>query len=528
MNTDNTNKEIDFRELQLIYQSYDSFLKENSISNAKRMETNIQSKRNSFVLSTNEDPSTYAILKEISLIAFPVAICFLCTYLQQTLIISFLGRKYNNPYMIEGVGTANVYINCFLLSIVTGITSAYDTFGSNAFGVKNYRSLGLYYHLSIIVAYSIAVVFLIFHYFFAVKLINLFGLNDQIMSICSDYIQIYMLFVLFDILYILNFRYLNIVEKSYVNVIILVWTLILHFIWCYILIYVFDLGVKGAAISLVFTQFLNALFSSIYILYYSPYPESIFPFCNESFEKWKEYLQLSLPATFLLCAEFWSFEFNLLICLWCSDLDYTVFIIVHNIGLNCYSIPAGFGTASTIIPGAYISQHNIQTVKRIKNIIIVYGMSITSIISLILILIRNEIIDFYIINDQIKEKGIYCTSILAIVILFDMYQTIFMGYFRGIGKYALASIICFVNFYILMLFFGVLFGKVLGNGAKGVIWAVSISLLLTCIIYTIAEWFFDYELLYREALQRANAHCSRTSSFSILREHNGIEMKLLT
>jgi len=82
------------------------------------------------------------------------------------------------------------------------------------------------------------------------------------------------------------------VKKSFINILILIFTLALHPLWCYIFINIFDLGVKGGAISLLISQFLNAFLGSIYIIWWTPYPDSIFFFNKKSFKKWGEYLRI--------------------------------------------------------------------------------------------------------------------------------------------------------------------------------------------------------------------------------------------
>jgi len=458
--------------------------------------------------------STKVIITNISIIAFPVFLSYICLSIQETIILTFLGQKYNNHFVIEGIGVANLYVKIFSISIVNGLTSGFDTFGSNALGVKNYRLFGLYYHRAFLISGVFAISILTFNYIFSLYIIRLFRLNEEVMIYCQDYIQIAIFQVLTYMMFYLNFRYLNNVNSSYITVVILVITSILHPVWSYLAIFVFELGVRGGSICLVFTQLLTALLSTLYIIKYSPYPDSIFFFCKDSFKKWDEYLNLSIPATFLLCADRWADEFLSIIAIWCSDIDYTVFILVFNVLDICWSVIAGFLNALTILVGNNISQNNIEAIKKIKNIALIYGVAIMLIMSSILILFKREILLIYLDNEEVLNKGSLCLIVLAVNQLFDIYQNIYQAYFRGLGKHLIASIICFSNVFICNLGMAVILGKILGYGVIGIFMAYMLGIFLACVVYTIIERYFDYDNLFHEALRRVRIH-SRSVSVSM-------------
>lgn len=199
--------------------------------------------RNNLIIPTDNESSKeislIEALKEISIIAFPTILFFLCLFAQQSINLIFIGNFYEGKEKqnaIDGIGMSHLYINCTLLSIVVGIISGFETLGSNAFGAKKYYLMGLYLHRSLLISYILAFVILIIHFFTAVKVLSLFSIEENVLFYISKYIKIFMFFILFDVLFSVNFRYLNIIEKSYINLIILCVTLCLHTMWCHILI----------------------------------------------------------------------------------------------------------------------------------------------------------------------------------------------------------------------------------------------------------------------------------------------------
>ena len=456
------------------------------------------------------------LIWEISKICYPVCLSYICLFLQETVILSFIGQKYNNKDMIEGVGVAILYNNCLLFSICVGISTGFDTLGSNAYGVKNMRLFGYYFHRAIVVSYVVGISLLTLSYFFSMNLIALFNFKPDILQHCDEYITVAMFFVLFDIQFNLNFRYLNIVEKSHINILILFCTILLHPIWCYLTINVFEMGLTGAGLSFVFSQFLNAFLTSIYIIFKSPYPESVFFFNATSFHNFGEFLSISMPAMILNCAEFWAFECFAIVAIFCSELDYSVYVLVNNIMLNCYSVSMGFCTACTILSGEFISQNNIVMVKKIKTFCLLYSTVIMTILGILLLIYRRHLLFLFIDNEEIIESGAACFFYVAIGLVGDGLQATMQGYYRGVGKHLIATVICFISYYVLMLGTSLILAIALDYHVLGIWIAYFLGVYLTFCVYYILEFSFDYEHLCNVVNLRIEiVNCSRSSAGSV-------------
>jgi multidrug resistance protein, MATE family len=451
------------------------------------------------------DISLIQALKEISIIALPTILFFLCLFAQQSINLIFIGHFYegkDKQNAIDGIGISHLYINCTLLSIVVGIISGFETLGSNAFGAKKYYLMGLYLHRSLLIGYILAFVILIVHFFTAVQVLSLFPIDENVLIYVSKYIKISMFFILFDVLFSVNFRYLNIIEKSYINLIILGVTLILHPLWCYILINYLKLGVQGAAISLILSQGLNSIMGCLYILTFRHYPQTIFFFNRDSFKGWWQYLKIALPSAFLTCAEWWAFEILSIVAIWISELDYTVHILITNISSLFLTIPIGFGMAATILVGKNISIGNLNLVKKYTKIIIVTGATIQVILSSITTIFRDEVMNLYIDDIKVKEKGSTILLLLPLINLFDFIQCMLNSVCRGLGIQLIASIIAFANFYLLQLSLSIVLGISLKLGVFG-IWTAMLIGCATCgIIYSITLYKSDLEKIKEEIVKR--------------------------
>jgi MATE family multidrug resistance protein len=89
-------------------------------------------------------------------------------------------------------------------------------------------------------------------------------------------------------------------------------TCVIHTGWCYLFIVSMDLGVPGAALALNFTYISNYVIQELYVnvLRKDTFADYTAPlFGEESFLDWSRYIKLAVPTTFLLCIEWWAFEF---------------------------------------------------------------------------------------------------------------------------------------------------------------------------------------------------------------------------
>ena len=83
---------------------------------------------------------------------------------------------------------------------------------------------------------------------------------------------------------------------------------LLHGVWCYLYIEYLNYGVIGGGMATATT---NILIYATITLHSNCIPriqKALFWPTADSFTEWREYLSISLPATVMICAEWWAFE----------------------------------------------------------------------------------------------------------------------------------------------------------------------------------------------------------------------------
>lgn len=439
-----------------------------------------------------------------STIAFPGMFFYLSLLLLQTINLAFIGQRYHDDDMINAIGITNLYMNCTLMSIYTGLISGIETLCANAFAVKKYKLMGYYFQRARIVGYFVTIIIATFHFFTVQHVLRLFGLDEKVIEYSSHYIYSCLIYVFFDVQTSCIFRLLNVLEKSHINFLILLITLVFHPLWNYICAYKFDLGVIGAGISFTISKFLGCVLATLYLWFYHPVPESNF-WINKKCFGWKgikNYLKFSIGSAFLMCAEWWGFELLAIIAIKLGSEDYTVYVLVAEICGLLYSLPVGFMLSITIQVGEFIAKSSIRKVKLACVYSILFGMfSMVCYIGIFLI-VRNKVFRIFTQEENILEIGYSVLPIMGCSEFFDFVQTSLVSIFRGIGKQYTASIFMFCHYYLIMPSLCILFGYWFKLGVRGMWYGIALSDITASTLYLIAILCVDFKKAQEETIER--------------------------
>lgn len=467
----------------------------------------IQVQDETYLIENKQPLTTKSMIINILDISLTNMCFFFCVLIQQSINLIFIShttKKEDVKSAIEAIGISHLYVNCTLLSIGVGLISGFETLGSNSFGMKNYKLLGIYYQRAQIVGFTFTFLAIIVHFFCAVPILRNFISNEVIIFYLDKYIHILLFFVLFDVQYSLNTRYLNVIGKFKINLLVLVITTPLHVLWCFLLIQVAQLGIEGAAVALILSQFLNAMIGSLYIVVFKPIPESVFCYSKKSFTGLWSYFKFALPSMFLLCAEWWAFEIQAVIAYFVSELDYTAQVILINMESIIFSITIGFASSMVTLVGQSISE-DVRVTKKYIKLTLLIAFSIILVLLTLLYIFKGSIIKLFISNQPDVYDKIYNTIIFVCTMnIFDVLQFNLGFALRGLRKQLIASIFAFVNFYCIQTSASILLGIVADMKIQGVWLGLTIGTFGSACVYSVILWNIDFEKIKNETKKNIN------------------------
>ncbi|RVW16241.1 hypothetical protein VitviT2T_002066 [Vitis vinifera] len=249
--------------------------------------------------------------RHIASIAFPMILTGLLLYSRSMISMLFLGRL--GELALAGGSLAIGFANITGYSILSGLAMGMEPICGQAFGAQRYKLLGLTLQRTVLLLLltSIPIAFL----WFNMKEILLFCGQDE--DIATE-AQSYILYSLPDLVAQSFLHPLRIYLRTQSITLPLTYcatlAILLHIPINYFLVSVLDLGIKGVALSGIWTN-LNLVGSLIaYVVVSRVYKKTWGGVSSECLRDWKSLLNLAVPSCISVCLEWWWYEIMILLC----------------------------------------------------------------------------------------------------------------------------------------------------------------------------------------------------------------------
>lgn len=255
--------------------------------------------------------SVIAEANSIAQIAFPMILTGLLLYSRSMISMLFLGRL--GELALAGGSLAVGFANITGYSILSGLAMGMEPICGQAFGAKRHSLLGLSLQRTVLLL------------IFASIPISLLWLNmKKILMVCgqdqaiSSEAQSYLFYSLPDLLAqsLLHPLRIYLRTQSITLPLTLCATLsiFLHIPINYLLVWHLNLGIKGVALSGVWTNFNLVASLIVYILVSGVHKKTWGGISTECFREWKSLLNLAIPSCISVCLEWWWYEIMILLC----------------------------------------------------------------------------------------------------------------------------------------------------------------------------------------------------------------------
>ncbi|KAM3271040.1 protein DETOXIFICATION 49 [Capsicum chacoense] len=262
---------------------------------------------------TEQNPLFLAILeaKSIANIAFPMIFTGLLLYSRSMISMLFLGRL--GELSLAGGSLAIGFANITGYSILSGLAMGMEPLCGQAFGAKRFKILGLSLQRTVILLLLISIP-ISFLWCNMLKILIFCGQDHDI----AIEAQIYILYSMPDLIALAILHPLRIYLRSQSIIMPLTYcaTLasVVHIPINYLLVIVLDLGIKGVALSGVWTNFNLVGCLIAYIVVSKVYKKTWSSMSCECFKGWKSLLDLAIPSCVSVCLEWWWYEIMILLC----------------------------------------------------------------------------------------------------------------------------------------------------------------------------------------------------------------------
>eukprot|EP00347_Sterkiella_histriomuscorum_P002719 403367069 len=396
-----------------------------------------------------EDDKETSLLQDfwtVVKLAIPPIISMFFQFFVQLINTYYIGHL-DDQVIMAGIGMGNMLINILCFAITQGLNSALETFVSQSFGAANYQYCGVLLNRGRLIVTVILI-----------PIILLFMVSDQALIYIGQDAQIayiskqYSLLMIPGIWAMTQFdairKFMIAQRQNTMPVYIQFVTMIMHFGWCHLFINVYNFGIVGAAMATNITFIVNLVLIDLFMYKSIKFQYTRAPFFNKSvFEEWREYLRIGIPGAFMLCFEWWAFEFLAIFSGYISVAALAAEVVIINIVSFIFMMPLGISFAASSLVGYYVGQGNIKKAKRFANVIMLLNVLLT-IIVLAIIIVFNEGISRLFTNDQeVVEIVNRVLWIIIIYIFFDTIHGVQSGIIKGLGKQSYSSVFLLICYY---------------------------------------------------------------------------------
>ncbi|KAE8733950.1 hypothetical protein F3Y22_tig00000916pilonHSYRG00390 [Hibiscus syriacus] len=256
----------------------------------------------------------FAIKEAIAIanIAVPMVLTGLMLYSRSLISMLFLGRL--GDLALAGGSLAIGFANITGYSILSGLAMGMESICGQAFGAKRYTVLGITLQRTVLLllvsSLPISLLWINMR-----KILILCGQDETI----ATEAQWYLVYSLPDLLAQSVLHPLRIYLRTQSITLPLtccaMLSILLHIPINYLLVSYLKLGIKGVALSGVWTNFILVASLIIYILYFGVHKKTWGGFSVvKCFKEWKSLLNLAIPSCISVCLEWWWYEIMILLC----------------------------------------------------------------------------------------------------------------------------------------------------------------------------------------------------------------------
>nr|XP_025888212.1 protein DETOXIFICATION 49-like isoform X2 [Solanum lycopersicum] len=337
-----------------------------------------------------------------------------------------------------------------------------------AFGAKRFNILGLTLQRTILLLLLTSIPISIL-WLFMQKLLILCGQNHEIAKMAQNYI----LFSLPDLFAQSLLHPLRIYLRSQSITLPLtfcaIFAIILHIPINYFLIKILNLGIKGVALSGVWTNFNLVGSLIIYIISSKIYKKTWCGISLECFKGWRSLLNLAIPSCISVCLEWWWYEIMILLCGILINPQSTVAsmgILIQTTSL-IYIFPSSlsFGVSTRVGNELGANRPNRAKLAAIIGLCTSFVLGISSLF--FAILVRNIWAKMFTHDQEIMKLTAMVLPIIGLCELGNCPQTTGCGVLRGTARPKLGANINLGCFYLIGMPIAIWLSFYMGFDFKG-------------------------------------------------------------
>ncbi|XP_027362833.1 protein DETOXIFICATION 29-like [Abrus precatorius] len=364
-----------------------------------------------------------------------------------------------------------------------GMGSALETLCGQAFGAGRVDMLGIYMQRSWVIVIATALLLSLL-YVFAKQILTAIGQTAAIAEAAGVF-AVWMIPQLFA--YAVNFpiqKFLQAQSKIMAMAWISSVALVLHTVFSWLLMLKLGLGLVGAAVVLNSSWWFIVVAQLVYI-FSGTCGLAWTGLSFEAFRNLWAFVRLSLASAVMFCLEIWYFMALILFAGYLKNAEVSVdalSICMNILGL-AVMIAFGLNAGVSVRVSNELGAGHPRNAKFSLVVAVTTSTVIGLLLSLILIIFRNQYPSLFSTSSQVKKLVVELTPMLALCILINSVQPVLSGVAIGAGWQIAVAYINIACYYLFGVPLGLILGFKFDLGVMG-IWSgmMSGTVVQTCVL----------------------------------------------
>ncbi|XP_010540009.1 PREDICTED: protein DETOXIFICATION 16-like isoform X2 [Tarenaya hassleriana] len=363
-----------------------------------------------------------------------------------------------------------------------GLSAALDTLCGQSHGAKLHRMLGVHTQRAMLVLVTLCIPLSLL-WTKTQSILMFLGQNRSISEISGSYIT-FMIPGLFGFALLQCFnRFFTSQNKVFPLMLSSVFATLLHIPICWGFVFKFGFGIRGAALALSVSYWVNVILLSLYIKFSSSCSKSWDGFSREALENFSAFFQLAVPSVIMFCLTIWSSE----------TMVFLSGLLPNAVSeTSVFSTCLAIATITRMIPYASTAVISVRVSNELgagnadaalRAIRVCFGVTIAAcgLIGSGLIIARKTLGYMYSEEAGVVKGVASMVPLLSISYLLDSLQCILSGVLSGSGWQKIGALVNLGSYYLVGIPSAILFGFLLHMGATG-LWMGIICAALTQVL----------------------------------------------
>ncbi|XP_021896134.1 protein DETOXIFICATION 14-like [Carica papaya] len=386
-------------------------------------------------------------MKKLGYVAGPMVAVNLSQYFLQVIAVMMVGHL--GELYLASTALAISFCAVTGFSVIFGMSAALETLCGQAYGAQQYQKLGTHIYTAI-VSLNLACFPLSLIWFSMGKLLVFSGQDPLVSKEAGKFamclVPALLAYATLQPL-VRFFQVQSLVTPLLTSSLV---SLCFHVFFCWVSVFKLGLGNLGGALAISLSYWLNVALLGLHMKYLSSCVSISPPFSMDLFKGMKDFFRLAIPSAFMVCLEWWSFEFLTLLSglMPNPQLETSVLSVCVSTIATLYTIPDGLGAAASTRVSNALGGGKPQAAKLAVGTVLLLAVSEAAIVSSTLF--ANRRVFGHVFSNEIEVVD-YVSSmapLICLCVVLNSFQATLSGIARGSGRQDLGACVNLGAYYL--------------------------------------------------------------------------------